>query len=370
MDIYLDNAATTKIDPEVIAVMNKTMKSTWANPSSIHKKGQEARNLLEKSRKIIAKKINALPEEIIFTSSATEANNLAICGILKIRKQKQIIISAIEHPSIINLCKQLEKEGYNINYLRVDKEGKINLKELESSLTEETALVSIQHVNNEIGVIQDIQNIAKICKKKNIPFHTDAVQSFNKIPLNVKTISITAMSFSAHKIHGPKGIAALYLKKGTKIKPLFFGGWQEQGLRPGTENLPGIVGFATATTLPLSIDKIKKIMTYLEKRIKDIQRIIINSPKSSIPTILNVSIDGIEAETLVKHLNHKGIFISTGSACSSNIVEPSYVLKALGLSDKQTLSSIRISLSKNTSKMEIDETIKHLKAIVPILRKL
>ncbi len=369
MDIYLDNAATTKIDSKVITVMNKTMKHSWGNPSSIHKKGQQAKILLEQARKTIAESIHALPEEIIFTSSATEANNLAIRGMLQAKKQ--IITSSIEHPSILNLCKQLEKEGYKVKYVRGDKQGKINLKELEFHIRKETALVSIQHANNETGTIQDIQIIARLCKQKNIPFHTDAVQSFKKIPIDVKATPITTLSFSAHKIHGPKGIAALYVRKGTKIQALIYGGEQEYGLRPGTENLPAIMGFAEATLLPMDIRKIQKLRIYLEKRIQEIPEIKINSPNDSIPTILNLSIEGIDGETLVKHLSYKGVYISTGSACSSNKGEPSYVLKSLGvLNDTEARSSIRISLSKDTRKKEIDETIKHLKSIVSVLRKL
>lgn len=370
MDIYLDNAATTKIDPQVIAVMTKGMKNVWANPSSIHKKGQQAKSLLKQARKMIAESIHAQPEEIIFTSSATEANNLAIQGICKARKKMEIITSAIEHPSVMNLCKELEREGYRVQYISVDSQGKINLKELESHLTKNTAVVTIQHANNELATIQDIDSIANLCQKKNIPFHTDAAQSYKKIPLDMSNSFVTAMSFSAHKIHGPKGIAALYLRKGTKIKPLLYGGEQELGLRPGTENLPAILGFAKAVSLPLEIKKIEKVRNYLEKRIREIPNIKINSPQDALPTICNVSLEGIDGETLLKHLNHKGIFLSTSSACSSNRIEPSYVLKAFGLNDTQARSTIRISLSKYTTKQEIEETIKHLKSIVLLLRKL
>ncbi|MDP3728748.1 MAG: cysteine desulfurase family protein [bacterium] len=370
MQIYLDNAATTQIDEKVLSILNKSLKEDFGNTSSIHKKGKEAKEKLEQARKEIAKTLNAEPEEIIFTSGATEANNLAIKGILKASKKKDIIISTIEHVSIKNLCEELQKEGYTIHKIPVDKDGFVQINELKKKLNEKIAIISFIHANNETGVIQDIQKIAELCAQKNIPFHTDAVQSYKKIPLDLKKIKLTVISISAHKIHGPKGIGVLYIRKGTKIKALFNGGKQEHGLRPGTENLPYIRAFAAAAQLPYPSKQIDKKKTYLIKKLKEILNIKINTPEKSICNVVNLSIKGVNGETLVRHLSEQGIYISTGSACSSGTIEASHVLKAMGLTEEQARSSIRVSLSKNTTKKEIDETIKHLKSIVPILRNI
>ncbi|MSR86040.1 cysteine desulfurase, partial [Candidatus Woesearchaeota archaeon] len=297
MPIYLDTAATTPIDLKVLSVMNHALKEDYGNPSSIHKKGQEAKEHLEKARKTIAKSINALPEEIYFTSSGTEANNLALRGILATTKKKEIITSVIEHSSILSLCQQLEKEGYKVHYIPVTKEGLLNLKVLEQKINSQTALVSIMYVNNEIGTIQNIELIGKMCAKKSIPFHTDAIQAFKKVYLDVKKQTLTLVSLSAHKIYGPKGIAALYVKKATLLKPLLYGGKQEQGLRPGTENLASILGFAKAVELSFPVKELERKKKYVIQQIKkEIPQIKINgSEKHSICTIINLSIKGIEA---------------------------------------------------------------------------
>ncbi|HII13745.1 MAG TPA: cysteine desulfurase [Nanoarchaeota archaeon] len=370
MNIYLDNAATTKIDEKVLSLLNKSLREDWGNPSSLYKKGKEAKEKIENARKVIAKTLNAKPKEIIFTSGATESNTLAIRGILGVSRKKEILISAMEHASIKNLCHELQKEKYIVHKIPVNKKGEINIKVLKEKLTKNIALVSMIHANNETGGIQDIQKIADLCAQKNIPFHTDAVQSYKKIPLDLEKMKCTALSISAHKIHGPKAIAALYLREGTKIKALFYGGKQEQALRPGTENIPYILAFAAAAQLPYPSKQIKHKKEYLLKRIQEIPDIKVNTPQKSIPSILNVSIRGIDAEILVKHLSHKGICISTGSACTSGAIEASHVLKAMQLSEEEARASIRISLSKYTTKKEIDETIKHLKSIAHIIRKL
>lgn len=372
MQIYLDSAATTPLDKKVLSVMNKILKENYGNASSPHKEGKQAKDLLENARKTIAQTIHALPEEIYFTSGGTEANNLAIRGILATTKKKEIITSAIEHTSILSLCKQLEKEGYKLYYVPVDQEGCINLPELKKKINTNTAFVSIMYVNNEIGTIQSIESIGKVCEAYSIPFHTDAVQAYKKIPLDVKKQKITLATISSHKIYGPKGIAALYVKKGTILKPLLYGGDQESGLRPGTENIPAIVGFAQASKINLPVKSLKQKKRYLITKIKkEIPEVKVNgSVKNAVPTILNLCVEGIEGDVLVKHLSEKGISISTGSACHSSYIDPSHVLKALGLSDDDALASIRISLTKDTSKKDLDQTIKHLKSIVFILRKL
>ena len=358
MEVYLDNAASTKLDPQVQKTM---LLDTYANPSSSHSLGKQSKEFIENSRKIIAKSINADTEEIYFTSGGTESNNLAIKGILSATNKTHIITSVIEHPSVLNVCKSLK--GYTITYLGVDERGYINIEELRSSINDNTALVTIMHANNELGVIQDIKTISEICKKKNIPFHTDAVQSFKKVPIDVKRIQASSLSISAHKIHGPKGIGALYIKKGTKINSLMQGGHQEHSLRPGTENVTAILGFAAATQMPIDVKSIAKLRDYFISALKEIPNSKINS--RDLCNIINVSFKGITSSNLINHLNQNNIYASTGSACSSNQIEPSYVLKAINAED-----SIRFSLSKFTTKEEIDYTIKHLKAMVLSLRDL
>ncbi len=367
MEAYLDNAATTKVDNKIIKKINLTLTKYYGNPSSLHKKGQEAKLLLENSRKLIAKSINAYSEEIYFTSSGTESNNLAIRSLLSNTKNKHIITTKIEHPSILNLCKELEREGYKVTYLAVDNEGFIDLKELKDSIKKDTALVSIIHANNEIGTIQDIKEISKLCKS--VLLHIDAVQSYKKIILDVKKLNISSLTISSHKIHGPKGSSALYLKNNLKLKPLIFGGSQESSLKPGTENVPSIVGFGLASKL--EIKDVSKLKNYfILKLLKEIKDIKIISPQKSLSNIISVAFEGVESHTLLNHLNLKNIYASTGSACSSNQLEPSHVLKAINLEKQYLHSVIRFSLSKYTTKQEIDYTIKNLKTIVHSLRGL
>lgn len=365
--IYLDTAATTPLDPKVFKVMQKTFLKNYGNSSSIHKKGQEAKKILEQSRKTIAQSLGVLPEEIYFMSSGTQANNIFIRGILQSSKKKELIISAIEHASIHKLGEVLKKEGYIVHIIPVDKNGFIKEEELKKKLNNNIALVSIMTANNETGVVQDIQSIATLCKEQNIPFHTDAVQAYKKISFSLK--NITACTISAHKIYGPKGAAALYIKKGTKVTPLFYGGQQEHALHPGTENLPAIIGFAKAAQIQYPTKKIEHKKQYFLKRITEIQNITLNTPERSLSNIISITIEGIEAETCIKHLSKKGICISAGSACSANSIHPSHVLKALDLTDEQARATIRISLGKETTKEDINQTIKHLKSIVSILRK-
>ena len=376
MRIYLDNGATTMVDPEVVKAMEPYFTKTYGNPSSLHSFGQEAKEALEKSREIIAKKINAEPNEIIFTSCGTESDNLAIKGVAYANKDKgnHIITTKIEHHAVENSCKALEKEGFKVTWLNVDKEGLINLEELKKSITDKTILVSIIHGNNEIGTIQDIEAIGKICKEKNVYFHTDTVQSFTKVPIDVKKQNITLASFSAHKIHGPKGIGALFIKKGTKIKKLNDGGSQEFNLRPGTENIPYIVGFAKAVELAKE-EECKKMAElrdfFIQKVEKEIPEVIVNGSKEKrLCNNANITFKYIEGEALLIRLDDKGISVSTGSACSSRELKPSHVLTAIGLHPAMAHGSIRFSLSKFTTKDELDYTIKNVKEVVQDLRRL
>ncbi len=376
MKVYLDNGATTKMDDAVIKAMLPFFNIKYGNASSLHEFGREAREALEKARCTIAKKINAEPEEIIFTSGGTESDNLAIKGVAYANRDKgnHIITSKIEHHAVMNTCKQLEKEGFSVTYLSVDKEGFVNLNELKKSIGKKTILVTIIHANNEIGTIQNIEDIGKICREKNIYFHTDAVQSFTKTALDVKKINVDLASFSAHKIHGPKSAGALYIKKGTKIQKLFDGGSHEFKLRAGTENVAGAVGFAKA--IELSSDKEIKYMEklrndFIEKTLKKIPDCYLNGPKEKrLCNNINITFRFVEGEALLMRLDMKGIAVSTGSACSSKSLEPSHVLKAIGLRPEESHGSIRFTISRFTTKQELDYALENLEKIVKELREI
>lgn len=384
--IYLDYAATTPIDPRVLKKMFPFLKENFGNPSSIHQFGQKALFAIDKAREKIANFLGAFPSEIIFTGSATEANNLAIIGTYLARKKKQkklqIITSKIEHHAVLDCCKFLEKEGVKIVYLPPTKEGKIELSKIKKAISKDTFLISIMYANNEIGTIQPIEKIGNFIEKINkkrrekIYFHTDAVQAINYLDCNVKKLKVDLLTISAHKIYGPKGVGALFVKKGTEISPLIYGGGQEKGLRSGTENVAGIVGLGKAIELVKkerkSIKKIKKLKDKIIKRVlKEIPDVKLNSPqKESLPNIINFSFKGVEGESIVMALDQKGIACSTGSACSSKSLEPSHVLLAIGLSPELSHSSLRVSLGKYTKEKEVDFFLKVLPKIIQNLRKL
>ena len=370
MEVYLDNASTTKIDDRVLKVMTLVMKENYGNPASIHKKGEEVRELLERSRKIISKKISCKNKEVFFCSGGTEANNLAIRGILGQTKRKRIICSKIEHASILKLCKELESEGYKVKYVNVNEEGLVDLKQLSKLINNNTALVTVMSTNNEIGTIQDIKKIGNICKKKKVAFHCDAVQSLCKQKISLKNLNITSMSFSAHKLHGPKGVGALYVNRKIFIKPLFSGGGQEKRLRPGTENVAGVVGFAEAVSLKDKFSQTRKLRDYfLNRLLKEIPGTKLNGSKKRLCNNINLRFENVEGESLLFHLNLKEIYVSTGSACSAREIGSSKVLQAIGLNEKEIQESIRFSLSKFTTKEELDYTIETLKEIVKTLRE-
>lgn len=372
--VYLDNAATTPMDKEVIKAMQPYFNKKFGNASSLHDFGVEARNAVENSRKIIAKKLSANPEEIIFTSGGTESNNLAVKGIAFANKNKgnHIITSRIEHECILNSCKWIEKQGFKVTYLDVDKYGFVNPKDVENAITKDTILVTIIHANNEIGTIEPIEEIGKICREKGVYFHTDACQSFTKVPINTKNIDL--ITISSHKIHGPKGIGALYIKNGTKITPLNHGGGQERNLRSGTENVPGIVGFAKASQLITKKD-INYMTKLRDKMIKEVLRIpdtLLNGPTGNkrLCNNTNFSFKYIEGESLITMLNEKGIACSTGSACSSKSLKPSHVLLAIGRPAEIAHGSLRVSISKKTTLKEVNYFFENLKPIVKKLREL
>ena len=370
--IYLDNAATTKVDKRVLKAMLPYFSEKFGNSSSQHEFGQEAKEILEKARKTIANKINAKTDEIIFTSGGTESNNFALKGLFfqNYPKKKHIITTKIEHDSILQTCKWLEKQGAKITYLNVNGEGFIDLKELKKEITEDTIVVSIIHGNNEIGVIQDLEKIGKICKEKKVLFHTDACQSFTKTTIDVKNQNLDLMTLNSHKIHGPKGIGALYVKNGVKIIPLMHGGGHEKGLRSGTEDISGIVGFAEAVKIGEKRN-MEKLRDKLIKGILEIPNTRLNGPKTNrLCNNINISFMNIESEALGGYLEQEGIFTSTGSACQSNTLKSSHVLKAIGLGPLEANSSIRLSLSKYITEQEIDYVLNKIKKVVIKLRNI
>jgi len=376
--IYLDNAATTQTDSQVIKEMLPYFAREYANASSQHFFGKQALAGIEKAREIIAKKLNANSEEIIFTSGGTESNNLALKGLFFNKENQKagknhIITTKIEHDCILNTCKWLETQGAIVSYLDVDKQGVVSPSDIAKAITPNTLVVSVIHGNNEIGTLQNIEEIGRICKQKGVYFHIDACQSFTKTSIDTKKHNLDLVTINAHKIHGPKGVGVLFVKKGTKISPIFHGGGHEKGLRSGTENTSGIVGFGKAIKISKTSDlkKIQKLRDYLIKQLLKIKNTKINgSLKNRLCNNINVSFENVEGEAISSHLEQFGIIVSTGSACASHTLKKSHVLKAIGCSDLDINSSIRISLSKYNTKVEIDFFIKKLKIIVEGLRKI
>ena len=374
MQIYLDNSATTKPYKEVVEKMIFALENDYANPSSLHKKGLEVEKNIKKIREDIARTLGVKEKEIYFTSGGTESNNSIIRGVLDKRKN-HIITTKIEHPSVLDTIKTLEKEGIEVTYLDVDSEGKIDINSLKSSIKENTILVSIMHVNNEVGSIQPISEIGKYLKtlKEKVYFHVDAVQSFGKINFKPSKYNIDFMSVSGHKIHGPKGIGFMYIKENSTPPPPPTGGGQEFGFRSGTENIPGIYGLGEAVritnkNLDKNIQKINTLKNLLKSEIlNNIENVKINSPEDGVCHILNVSFLGVKGEVLLHYLEQKDIYVSTGSACSSK-KKGSHVLNAMNLSKDEIEGTIRFSLSCFNTEEEILETIKVLKSSVEDLR--
>jgi cysteine desulfurase len=369
--IYLDNAATTKVDKQVANKVNEVFLENYANPSSLHHEGKIAGEKLKHAREKIAKYVGCDPQEIIFTSGGTESNNLALRGMAKASPEKKhIIVSIIEHPSILETCKDLESQGYKIDYIKVNREGLISPKDIESKIKEDTLLVSIMHVNNEIGTIQPIEEIAKICKTKKIYFHTDAVQSFAKLNLDISNID--SFSVSGHKFHAPKGVGFLYIKKGTKIQSIITGGGQENNRRSGTENLPGIIGLASALDIDSNRKEIEKSKNKIISSLKKIPGTQINgSMTQRVYNNINVSFYGIEGESLMLILDKEGIATSTGSACASTKLSESHVLKAIQIDEMYIHGTLRLSLGNDAIGNEdyivekITKGVKKLREISP-----
>ncbi len=378
MKRYLDNSATTRPYDEVIAKVADVMGKNYGNPSSLHRLGIAAEKEIKIAKEKIAIALRAVPNEIYFTSGGTESNNLAIMGVCKNARGKHIISTPLEHPATMNTLAELEKAGYKVDFIPVNSEGVVDLPAFEDLITPDTVLVTAMLVNNEIGVIEPIGKMATILKRKNprAYLHIDAVQGFCKVPCDVKSLGADLMSISGHKIHGPKGVGILYVKKGTHFSPIVFGGGQQDNLRSGTENVPGIAGIGIATekchkNMQQNVMKINELKNRLAEGIRaNIPDIKINTPDESAPHILNVSFKGVRSEVVLHSLENKDIYVSSGSACSSHKKEPSYVLTAIGTPRELIDGSIRFSLSEFNTQEDIDVTISALIEIISMQRRL
>ncbi len=373
--IYLDNAASTQIHDDVLESMLPYLKEQYGNPSSIHRYGRLSRKAVEKARKQIASLINAEPSEIFITSGGTESNNTALQGIATKHSSGQIITSSIEHDAILEPCKKLSQEGFDVVYLPVNNFGTINLSDLKNFLSEKTRIVSIMFGNNEVGTIQPIAEITKICHEYDVLFHTDAVQAVGKVPINVRELGVDLLSISSHKLYGPKGIGALYIKKGTLLNPLILGGGQEHGLRSGTENVANVVGFGKACDIAKSnlnenISHMKKLRNTLVQNVSNgISQVTINGdPENHLPNNAHFTFLGVNGEDLIIKLDEYGVAASTGSACSVHTQKASHVLQAMGFSHEQITGSLRLTTGIFNNENEIEETVEILKKVVQELR--
>ena len=376
--VYLDHAATTPLNEEVLNEMLPYLKEHFGNPSSIHSFGREARRAVEESRERVAAALGASAEEIIFTSGATEANNLAIRGIARAQQKKgnHIITSAVEHHAVYDTCAALQKEGFDVTFLPVDEYGMVSVDAVAAAITDKTILVTIMLANNEVGTIMPIAEIGQLCREHDIIFHTDAVQAIGNIPVNVKDLNVDLLSLTAHKFYGPKGVGALYLRKGTRLNVYHYGGAQERKLRPGTENVPGIVGLGKAIELAVKdleskTNRIKVLRDRLQEGLLAIEHTKLNGhPQQRLPGNLNVSILFVEGESLILSLDLKGIAVSSGSACTSGSLDPSHVLMAMGLDHQTAHGSLRFTLGVNNTEEEIDYVLEVLPDIVTRLRSM
>ena len=376
--VYLDNNATTPLDPAVAEKMSEFLKVKFGNPSSLYPIGREVKEILTGAREVIARAIGADRTEIIFAGSGSEADNFAIRGVLDAFPEKRgVIISKIEHPAVFQTANYLEKKGYDVTYVPVDEYGTVDVDFLENAITAQTAIISVMHANNELGTIQPIEKISKIAKEKGVLVHTDAVQSFGKIDVNVDRLGVDLLSLSAHKIYGPKGVGALYIRRGTKIGPLIFGGHQERELRAGTENTIGIVGFGEAVLIikergEKDKKRISKLAERLKKEIEErIPKVKFNGhEKNRIKGTLNFSFLGLEAEAILLALATKDIYVSTGSACSEGEEDVSHVLHAIGLRPEVARSSIRFSLGRFNTEEDVDAVVQELPDIVKKFREI
>jgi len=377
--VYLDHAATTPTHPNVVLAMQPYYSEKFGNPSSIHAFGQEARSAVEAAREKAAKLLGATPEEIVFTSGGTESDNFALEGVAfaKENQGKHIIISKIEHHAVTECAEFLKKRGFEIAYLPVDKYGLVDPQEVKKAITDKTILVSIMHANNEIGTIEPVAEIARIVNEKGIYFHTDAVQTAGHLPINVKDLGVDLLSLSAHKFYGPKGVGALYVKKGTRLVSFLHGGGQEKGKRASTENVPGIVGLGVACELAqkMMASEESRLQSLRDKLIKGIldkipETILNGHPSLRLPNNVNVSIKYVEGESILLNLDMQGVAGSTGSACTSGSLEPSHVLLAIGLPHEIAHGSLRLTLGSSTTEEDINYVLEVLPPIVQKLRSM
>lgn len=379
MEAYLDYNATSPLDPAVLEAMKPYLTGQFGNASSFHQKGQAARHAVEGAREALGDRFGVEPGDFFFTSGGTEADNLAVKGVLQelAGKKKHLVVSAIEHQAILYPARYLESQGFRLTILSVDGEGIVDLSALAKAVTDDTALVSLMHVNNETGVIQSIEEAARLAHAKGALFHTDAVQSFGKIPIEIEKWRIDLLSVSSHKICGPKGVGALFVRKGLKIRSILHGGHQEKNVRPGTENVAGIAGFGKAVELLSSKDhqdetkRVRKLRDRLEsglrKTLKDVK--LNGHKKERVYNTCNLSFEGLDGETLLVNMDLKGLYVSTGSACTAGSIDPSHVLLAMGLPEELSRAAIRFSLGRFTTDTEVDYALEEVPKIVTHLRK-
>ena len=391
--IYLDNSATTRPFDEVREIMNRAMDVDFGNPSSMHNLGVASENYIKKAKEQIAKTLKCKESEILFTSGGTESDNMAIIGgcMANARIGKHIITTSIEHPAILDTCAFMEKQGYEVTYLPVDNTGRVKIEDLKNALRKDTVIVSIMHVNNEIGSVMPLEEIGKTVKENNPAtlFHVDSVQGYGKYKINPKKLNIDLMSVSGHKIHGPKGVGILYIAEKTKISPIIFGGGQQKAMRSGTENVPGIAGIGLAAELIYKdfdekINKLYELKQYFVSELTKIENVSVNglvkddtadagtdidSIKKTAPHVVSASIKGVRAEVMLHTLEDRGIYVSSGSACATNKPSISATLKSIGLQTELLDSTIRFSMSVETTREDIDETLSVLREVIPQLRK-
>ena len=376
--IYLDNAATTPCAPQVVEAMLPYFTQVYGNASSVHTWGREAKRAVEAARRQVQKALNAAqPQEIFFTGGGSESDNWAIKGAALACRSGHIITTAIEHHAVLHTCQWLEKQGFRVTYLPVDGEGRVHPADVDKAIREDTILVSVMAANNEVGTLQPIGEIGEICRARGVLFHTDAVQAVGAVPIDVQALQVDLLSLSAHKIHGPKGVGALYVRKGTKLDSLLHGGAQERGFRAGTENLPGIVGLGKAielATVQLA-DNAARMTALRERLIAGVMERVSGTrlnghPTQRLPGNVNLSFEGVEGEALLLRLDLAGVAASSGSACTSGALDPSHVLMALGLTEAQAQGSLRLTLGTDTTAEEIDAVLDRLPPIVADLRSM
>ena len=377
--IYLDHAATTPTAPEVLAAMLPYFSECWGNASAVYATGREARRAVENARKEVAKAIGALPQEICFTSGGSESDNTAIRGTARAlrEKGKHIITTAIEHHAVLKTCRQLEQEGFEVTRVRPDGEGRIDPEEIRKAIRKDTILVTVMAANNEIGTLEPVGEIGRICREQGVVFHTDAVQAAGAVAIDVREAGCDLLSLSGHKFYGPKGIGALYIREGTRLDPLIAGGQQERGFRAGTENLPGIVGLGKAITLAAeNLDRNAGHIRRMRDRLTDgllasVPGAALNGPREErLPNNCSIRFDGIDGEALLLRLDLAGIAASAGSACTAGNQETSHVLKAIGLTEEEAGSSLRLTTGIHTTEEEVDETVRTVREIVTDLRRM